>query len=127
MLMLSAPPDDEVFAILKHASWEGMTFPDTAFPMFAFAMGAGSAISMSRHKTSTRKIFRRTMILFALGLFLNVTANIFALIFVHGLTAENFFDVVILHGRPFGILQRLALTYLFDSQINFLLLYKSRY
>ena len=110
MLMLSAPPD-EVYTILKHADWEGMTFPDVAFPLFAFAMGAGAAISMSRQKTSTRKILRRAMILFALGIFLNVTANFFALIFVHGFTAENFFDVMILHHRPFGILQRLAITY----------------
>ena len=113
MLLLSAPPDDEVFAILKHAQWSGINLPDVAFPMFAFAMGAGAAISISRRKTSTRKIFRRAAILFALGLFLNFTANIFSLTFVHGLTAENFFDVVIEHGRPFGILQRLAITYLF--------------
>ena len=117
MLMLSAPPDDEIFAALKHADWAGMTFPDVAFPMFAFAMGAGAAISMSRRKTSTWKIFRRAIILFALGLYLNVAANIFALIFVHGLTAENFWEVVILHGRPFGILQRLAITYFFAMML----------
>ncbi len=112
MLLLSSPPD-KIFSALEHAHWSGMTIPDAAFPMFAFAMGAGAAVSMSRRTPSTKKILRRTAVLFALGIFLNVTWDIFELHFFNVLTPENFFDVAIVHGRPFGILQRLALTYLF--------------
>ena len=41
MLFLDAPPDN-IYPILMHAPWEGLTVPDIALPMFAFAMGAGA-------------------------------------------------------------------------------------
>ena len=91
MLFLDAPPD-KIYSILQHAEWEGMTVPDIAFPMFAFAMGAGAAISMSKRPFTTKRILKRTAALFALGLLLNMGA-------------ENV--------RLFGVLQRLALTYAF--------------
>lgn len=97
MLLLDAPPDD-LFEILEHAPWAGLTVADLAFPLFAFAMGTSAAISMSRREQSTKKILRRVTILFALGFFLNVLPIICA--------GEIFFDV-----RLFGVLQRLALTY----------------
>ncbi len=110
MLLLSSPPDT-IYPILEHAHWDGLTFPDTAFPMFAFAMGAGSAISMSRREPSTLKIFRRAISMFALGIFLNVAWDICELYFVGVFNFEIFFDGAIVHGRPFGIIQRLAVTY----------------
>ena len=91
MLLLDAPPDD-LFEILKHAPWAGLTVADLAFPLFAFAMGTSAAISMSRREISTKKILRRVTILFALGFFLNVLPIICA--------GEIFFDV-----RLFGALQ----------------------
>ena len=110
MLLLSSPPD-EIYPIFEHAEWVGMTIPDVALPLFAFAMGAGAAISMSRHEPSTSRILKRAAIMFTVGLFINFEWNIFELLFVHGFTAENFLDVMIIHGRPFGIIQRLAITY----------------
>ena len=110
MLFLDAPPDT-IYAILEHAPWAGLTVPDVALPIFSFAMGAGAAISMSRREPSTSRILKRAAIMFAVGLFITFTWNIFALMFVHGFTAENFFDVMIVHGRLFGIIQRLAVTY----------------
>ena len=91
MLFLDATPD-KIYSILKHAPWEGLTITDLAFPMFAFAMGAGAAISMSKRPFTTKKILRRAAIMFALGLLLNMGA-------------ENI--------RLFGVLQRLAITYAF--------------
>ena len=103
MLFLDAPPDT-IYAILEHAPWAGLTVPDVALPIFSFAMGAGAAISMSRREPSTRRILTRAAIMFGVGLFLTFTWNIFALIFELGFTAENFFDVMIVHGRLFGII-----------------------
>ena len=110
MLFLDAPPDT-IYAILEHAPWAGLTVPDVALPIFSFAMGAGAAISMSKREPSTKRILTRAAIMFGVGLFLTFTWNIFALIAVYGFTAENFFDVMIAHGRLFGIIQRLAVTY----------------
>lgn len=109
MLMLSSPPD-KIYELFKHAQWAGLTLPDTAFPLFAFAMGAGAAISAARREPSTEKILRRAVSMFALGLFLNV-AWTFCELMANEFTAEKFFDAVIVHGRPFGIIQRLAVTY----------------
>ena len=110
MLLLSAPPDD-LYPIFEHAQWSGMTIPDVAFPLFAFAMGTGAAISMSKREPSTRKIFKRAAIIFAIGLLINFEWDFFKLLMKRGFTAENFWDVAIIHGRLFGVLQRLAITY----------------
>lgn len=110
MLLLSSPPDD-LYPVLEHAEWSGMTIPDVALPLFAFTMGTGAAISMSKREPSTRKIFKRVAIIFALGLLINFEWDFFKLLFESGFTAENFWDVAIVHGRPFGVLQRLAITY----------------
>lgn len=96
----------ETYALLMHAQWEGLTIADLAFPGFVFAMGTSAAISSSRKKISMVKIFKRSAILFLLGIFFNLLPFVFA----YFLTAE-FFSQVIEHGRFFGILQRLALTY----------------
>ncbi len=94
MIIVDAPPAI-TYQILHHAPWEGLTFADFAFPGFVFAMGISAAISVSRNKPDAKKILKRTIILFALGIFLN------ALMFF-------FLNMPF---RIFGILQRLALTY----------------
>lgn len=101
MLFLDAPPE-KIYSILAHAPWAGLTVPDVALPMFAFAMGAGAAISAFRREPTTRRILKRAAIMFAVGLFLNFLPLIFT---------DNFFDGAITHGRLFGIIQRLAITY----------------
>lgn len=101
MLFLDAPPE-KIYSVLEHAPWAGLTVPDIALPMFAFAMGAGASISMFRREPTTRRILTRAAIMFAVGIFLNVLPLIFT---------DNFFDNVIVHGRLFGIIQRLAITY----------------
>lgn len=121
MLFLDAPPD-EIYSILEHAPWEGLTVPDVALPMFAFAMGAGAAISMARREPSTRRILKRAAFMFAIGLFLGFLPKVLALLFhddytilmwltAQGYVPENFFDAVIVHGRLFGVIQRLAVIY----------------
>jgi len=121
MLFLDAPPDD-IYPILEHAPWEGLTVPDVALPMFAFAMGAGAAISMARREPSTRRILKRAAFMFAVGLLIGFLPKFIVLLFHDDYTAlmwttatgyvpENFFDAVISHGRLFGVIQRLAVIY----------------
>ena len=87
MILVDSPPDFETLVpILKHSTWEGITIADLAFPGFVFAMGASAAFS------SRRNIWRRAGILFLLGIGFNLICG---------------------QIRIFGILQRLALTYLF--------------
>ena len=116
MLFLDAPPD-KIYSILEHTEWAGLTVPDVALPLFAFAMGAGAAISMSKRPLSTRRILKRTALMFAVGLFLNFLPSIINFLFVEDFTIKNFFDAAIAHGRLFGIIQRLAVAYLFGVML----------
>lgn len=110
MLFLDGPPD-KIFSILEHPQWAGLTVPDVALPMFAFAMGAAAAISMSRREPSTKKILKRTALMFAIGVLLEMEPFFLLPIFSDSFTAADFLDRAIIHGRLFGIIQRLAMAY----------------
>ena len=71
MLFLDGPPD-KIFSILEHPAWAGLTIPDIALPMFAFAMGAGAAISMSKREPPVKKILKRTALMFLIGVLLEM-------------------------------------------------------
>ena len=110
MLFLDGPPD-KIFSILEHPQWAGLTIPDIALPMFAFAMGAAAAISFSRRKPSAKKILKRTALMFLVGVLLEMEPFILLMIFDVDFTTADFFERAIVHGRLFGIIQRLAITY----------------
>ena len=110
MLFLDGPPD-KIFSILEHPQWAGLTVPDVALPMFAFAMGAAAAISMSRREPSPKKILKRTALMFAIGVLLEMEPFFLLPIFSDSFTAADFLDRAIIHGRLFGIIQRLAIAY----------------
>ena len=67
------------YAPLLHADWHGWTPTDLVFPFFLFAVGVAIPFALSRrleaaggdHGPLYRQIVRRTLILLALGLFLN--------------------------------------------------------
>ena len=110
MLFLDGPPD-KIFSILEHPKWAGLTIPDIALPMFAFAMGAAAAISMSKREPPVKKILKRTALMFLIGVLLEMEPFILLLIFDVDFTTADFFERAIVHGRLFGIIQRLAITY----------------
>ena len=110
MLFLDGPPD-KIYSILEHPHWAGLTIPDIALPMFAFAMGAGAAISMSRREPTTKKILKRAAFMFAIGVLLELEPFILLQILSPDFTAADFFERAVVHGRIFGIIQRLAITY----------------
>ena len=114
MIFVDAPPVlEEIYPIFVHANWEGLTFADLAFPGFVFTMGMSAAVSMARRNPSIKKILKRAAILFAIGILFNELPFIFAYFLWDNFTGAAFYEKAIAHIRIFGILQRLALTYLF--------------
>src|SRR5262245_39153587 len=102
---------DHVFPPLQHAAWDGWTLADLIFPFFLFIVGVSMSFSFSRRVRQSQglagvylQVVRRTLILFALGLFLN------ALYYIPG-----GFSFAVL--RIPGVLQRIAVVYFFASFI----------
>ncbi len=96
-----------IYAPLKHAEWHGITPTDYIFPFFLFIVGVAIPLALGRRveqggitKDVYLKIFRRTALIFLLGLFL---------------AAFPYFDCSTL--RIPGVLQRIAVCYLIASLI----------
>jgi predicted acyltransferase len=104
MVLVNSPGDPgNVYPPLAHAAWNGWTLADTIFPSFLFMVGVSIVISLDKQKekkVSNRaligRILQRTVILFALGIFVNVFPR---------------FDFSTV--RIPGVLQRIALCYFF--------------
>lgn len=114
MIFVDSPPAQTYFW-QAHAAWNGLTLADLAFPGFVFAMGMSAGVS--KKSADLKKIFSRTAILFLIGILFNMKWSFFTYLFHADFTAANLFDAAITHGRFFGILQRLALTYLLGMLI----------
>jgi predicted acyltransferase len=80
MILVNNPGSDRfVFSPLRHAEWHGWTPTDLIFPFFLFIVGVSLALSLSRRREAGRppaalygKIFERSIVLFGLGLFLQL-------------------------------------------------------
>ncbi|MBF0502630.1 MAG: DUF1624 domain-containing protein [Candidatus Riflebacteria bacterium] len=105
MLLVNNAGDwDHVYRQLEHAGWNGCTAADMVFPFFVFIMGVAMPLGIIPQLERGisigqlgRNILRRTAILFGLGVILSTVAF------------WSYMD----HFRLMGVLQRLALTYLF--------------
>ena len=98
---------------LEHAEWQGWTPTDLIFPFFVFIVGVAIPLAFGprlERDGSKRdlylKIIRRTLILFALGMFLAIPITPDHSPYVN-------FSII----RIPGVLQRLAVCYLFASLI----------
>ena len=108
MILVNNPGSwSHVYPPLLHAQWHGWTFTDLIFPFFLFIVGVSITLAFSTKKENHtdakdlyRKIIRRTLILFALGLFLS---------------GFPFFDFSTI--RIPGVLQRIAVCYFFATVI----------
>ena len=96
-----------IYSPLKHADWHGWTPTDLVFPFFLFIVGVSITLALGRRAESAgskrdlyAKIVRRTLIIFGLGLLLAAIPS---------------FDLSTL--RIPGVLQRIAVCYLFASVI----------
>jgi len=89
-----------------HAAWEGLRFYDLIFPLFVFLTGVSIVLSLPRlveregKARAHARVLRRALILYVLGLV------------YYGGISEHWEDV-----RWLGVLQRIALCYLFTSLI----------
>ena len=79
MVLVNNPGSwEHIYWPLEHAQWSGWTPTDLVFPFFLFIVGVAITLSLGRRVESgvvTRdvylKIIKRTLIIFAIGLFLN--------------------------------------------------------
>lgn len=131
-----------IYDPLEHAPWHGLTPTDLVFPFFLFAVGNAMAFVMPRLEAGGdaafwRKVVKRTVLIFAIGLFLNWLPFITEVNrLVEGTT--DFKRVTIFKGftwldytkdkagnivetikgvRILGVLQRIALCYFFAAII----------
>jgi predicted acyltransferase len=103
-----------IYSPLEHAKWHGWTPTDMIFPFFVFIMGVAIPIALGKRLEQGVtpdvywKIIKRSLIIFGLGLFL-------ATFPFYNFTKETWVDPF--NVRIMGVLQRLALCYLFSSFI----------
>jgi len=93
-----------IYAPLRHAQWFGCTPTDLVFPFFLFIVGVAMWFAFMKFdhkltKEAGRKILKRTLIIFLIGLVLNILRPV-------GGFAELFTK-----WRLVGVLQRIALCY----------------
>jgi predicted acyltransferase len=113
---------DDVYRPLSHSEWHGCTPTDLIFPCFLFIVGVAMTFSLAKYTAENKptkavylRILRRTAILFILGLVLNGFWN-------KGIWTFDLSSI-----RLMGVLQRIALTYLFASLIVLKLPRKSQW
>lgn len=105
MILVNNPGNFLPFSQLSHSQWNGWTLTDLVFPFFMFIVGVSIVLSTAgRVEKGESKLnlvlhtFRRAVIIFALGLFINA-----------------FPDFILHTWRIPGVLQRIALCYLAAS------------
>jgi len=102
MIIVNTPGSWQyVYSPLRHAEWNGCTPTDMVFPFFLFIVGVSMWFSLKKYGfelngSSFLRIGRRTLSIFALGLFL---------------TIFPYFDRDYSSLRIMGVLQRIALAY----------------
>lgn len=96
-----------IYLPLRHADWHGITPTDFVFPFFLFIVGVSVVLAYTRRKSSgapkgemVQKIFKRSAIIFSLGVFLWLFPGF------------DFSNV-----RLPGVLQRIALVFMACSLI----------
>jgi predicted acyltransferase len=93
-----------IYAPLKHAKWFGCTPTDLVFPFFLFIVGVAMWFAFKKfdhtlNREATKKIIKRTVIIFMLGLVLNLLRPVDSI--------SEFFGEV----RIMGVLQRIGICY----------------
>jgi len=102
MILVNTPGSwSHIYAPLEHAKWHGCTPTDLVFPFFLFVVGVSMFFSFSKYNNSLNtesllKIGKRTLLIFAIGLFLNS--------FPQWMTDYSKLRIL-------GVLQRIALAY----------------
>ncbi len=101
MILVNSPGSwDHVYKPLLHAKWNGSSLADLVFPFFLFIVGVSIVLAYTKYlqkgiskKLLLRKAFLRMIILFSIGILLNIIMS-------------NFREI-----RIPGVLQRIAVVY----------------
>jgi len=133
MILVNNPGSwSHIYGPLEHAPWHGLTPTDLVFPFFLFAVGNAMAFVMPRLEEAGdavfwKKVIRRTVLIFAIGLFLNwwpfvrwVDDSLQFIPWVSS-TVDAAGTVKWSGVRILGVLQRIALCYFFASVIVYYL------
>ena len=107
-------PGGPAYAPLNHASWHGFTPTDLVFPTFMFVVGNALSFVMKKWEglpdsVVLWKIFKRAFLIFLLGYLM------YWFPFVHWNANHELVGNPFSHTRIMGVLQRIALGYLFAS------------
>ena len=123
MILVNTPGSwGYVYAPLRHADWHGWTPTDLIFPFFLFIVGVAMTFSIQTligvdfKSEIYKKVIKRSVILFLLGVLLNFYP--FGIPFTSDGWSNFSFSSIIdtfLDIRIMGVLQRIALCYLFTS------------
>jgi predicted acyltransferase len=104
-----------IYSPLKHAEWHGATPTDYVFPFFLFIVGISITLALGKrvetggvNSNIHLKIFKRAVVIFALGLFL-------ATFPFYNFTQNEWLDIS--NVRIMGVLQRIAVCYLVAALI----------
>ena len=108
MIVVNTPGTwEHVYPPLQHAEWNGLTPTDLVFPFFLFMVGISITLALGKRVEQgipksgvVGKIVKRSLIIFALGLFLAL-----------------FPDFDFAHLRVAGVLPRIAIVYLVCSLV----------
>lgn len=116
MIIVNTPGSGAApFAPLEHAAWFGFTPTDLVFPSFLFAVGNAMSFSMKKFAGQSNgavvwKIIKRTALIFLFGYLMSWFP-----FFLHDKQGWHFALSPISHTRILGVLQRIALCYMFAS------------
>lgn len=108
MILVNTPGDwSHVYSPLLHSNWHGLTPTDVVFPCFLFIVGASIFFAFSPtgfvlNRAAVSKVFKRSAIMFAIGVGLNVYNA--ALLDLDSI-------------RIMGVLQRIAICYLLATML----------
>ncbi len=97
------PAAKAIAAQFTHVAWEGFVFEDLIFPTFLFIVGVsivlslGKLIAAENRSAAVKRVLIRSLVLYVLGL-----------VYYYNSDSEQFSQV-----RWLGVLQRIALCYLF--------------
>ena len=127
MILVNNPGSwEHIYPPLEHAPWHGLTPTDLVFPFFLFAVGNALSFVMPRmyaggDKVFWRKIIKRSVLIFAIGLFLQwwpfLKWTDDHLVFRYWVDPTDAQTGI----RILGVLQRIALCYFFASIIIYYL------
>ncbi|MBS9525417.1 DUF1624 domain-containing protein [Litoribacter alkaliphilus] len=117
MIVVNTPGSwGHIYAPFKHAPWHGFTPTDWVFPSFLFVVGNAMSFGLKKFKEGDRKevlvkLFKRAGLIFLFG----VSLTLFPFIYRNAdgqILMKDFTEV-----RIMGVLQRIALCYLFAGLI----------